>query len=118
MDLRTDGIRVVGKGGTWTLYPIPRKVLHDLRRYTDGNEGHGHSPTERIFPISEWAVTVCLKRYAKRAGIVDWERVSSHRLRAYFATDATRRRACATEYAWSPRMQQAFASEYCGRMAN
>ena len=88
MDLRTDGIRVLGKGGTETLYPLPRKVLHDLRRYADDRDGHGHSPTDRIFPISEWAVTICLKGYAKRAGIVDWERVSSHRLRAYFATDA------------------------------
>lgn len=85
MDLRTDGIRILGKGGTETLYPLPRRVLRDLRRYIGCNN---QNPTDRIFPITEWAITLCLKGYAKRRGIQDWERVSTHRLRAYFATDA------------------------------
>jgi integrase/recombinase XerD len=87
-DLRTDGVKVLRKGGVEGLYPLPRKVIRDLRRYANDSDGHGHSPTDRVFPISEWAVTLCLKGYAKRAGIEDWDRVSSHRLRAFFATDA------------------------------
>ena len=42
----------------------------------------------RVFPITEQTVEVSLKRYAKRVGIEDWNRVTPTRLRAFFATDA------------------------------
>lgn len=87
MDLRTDGIRVLGKGDAESLYPLPRRVLRDLRRYALRGEGHGHSPTDRIFPISARAIELSIKRYAKREKIEDWERVTPHRLRAFFATN-------------------------------
>jgi integrase/recombinase XerC len=85
-DLRENGVRVLGKGTLEVDIPIPKRVMRELRGYVSGN-GYLHS-TDRIFPISEQTVEVSIKRYARRVGITDYRRVTPHRLRAFFATDA------------------------------
>ena len=75
------------KQSTYALYPLPRKVLWDLRKYVR-HSTNSIRPNDRVFPISEYAINLVLKNYCKRAGVEDWVQVSTHRLRAYFATDA------------------------------
>ena len=88
MDLRLTGIRILGKNQTTdTFYPLPRRFMADVRRYAR-SDPRSHLPTDRVFQISDRTIEIVLKRYARRTGIQDWERVSPHRLRAYFATAA------------------------------
>jgi|SRR6266540_4863822 len=94
-DIRDDGVWVKGKGYARgivqdRLVPMPKDLIRELRRYTartfanNFNEGE----EDKIFPISEVRAEQIVKRYAREAGIDDWERVGPHRLRAFFATDA------------------------------
>lgn len=84
-DLRSNGIWVKGKGYAAgivqdRLVPIKTQLLESLVKFAPKNG--------LLFPISErWAEQIT-KRYAKLAGIEDWELVGPHRLRAFFATDA------------------------------
>lgn len=84
-DLRENGIWVKGKGYTAgivqdRLVPLKQELLSRLKLFAPR--------TGLLFPISEVWVEQITKRYAKLAGIEDWERVGPHRLRAFFATDA------------------------------
>jgi integrase len=87
-DLRQKGVWIKGKGYAAgivqdVLYPLPDQVLAVLRPYADSFK----RADEKLFPISEpWAETLC-KRYAKDIGLEDWNRVSPHRLRAFFNDD-------------------------------
>ena len=84
-DLRTHGVRVLGKYTLETDIPIPSRVMRELRGYVAGN-GYTHS-TDRVFPITEQTVEVSLKRSAKRVGIEDWNRVPQPDCER-FATDS------------------------------
>ena len=79
------GVRVLGKGTNQIFYPLPKRVMSQLRRYISQN---GFGPDGRIFPISECRVEQLVKSYSRIAGIADYRLVSPHRLRAFFATDA------------------------------
>ena len=65
--------------------PMPLEVMEELRRYGDTFK---HSAVDKVFSISEVWAEQLVKRYARLAGIEDWQRVGPHRLRAFFATDA------------------------------
>jgi site-specific recombinase XerD len=80
-DLRDNGIWIKGKGGSEQFVTIKKDVLKDLEPFKRGRLG------ERIFPMSERNAEYLVKDYARRAGVEDWEYVSPHRLRAFFATD-------------------------------
>jgi integrase/recombinase XerD len=93
-DVRTGGIWIKGKGYARgivqdRLVPLPKEIIRELRIYAlgDSTQRTG-SDDARVFPLSEVRAEQIVKRYAKEAGIDDWERVGPHRLRAYFATDA------------------------------
>lgn len=89
-DIREQGIWVKGKGYARgivqdRLVPLPRDLIRQLRSFAAESVGDG---LDKIFPISEvWAERI-VKKYAREAGVDDWERVGPHRLRAFFATDA------------------------------
>ncbi|MBO0888362.1 site-specific integrase [Candidatus Bathyarchaeota archaeon] len=94
-DIREDGIWVKGKGYARgivqdRLVVLPQNAIRRLRRYlTQTLVTHFENAQEdKVFPISAVRAEQIVKRYAKNAGIDDWERVSPHRLRAFFATDA------------------------------
>ncbi len=94
-DIRQDGIWVKGKGYARgivqdRLVVLPVEVIKRIRyhvartligRLDDKQE-------DKVFPISAVRAEQIVKRYAREAGIDDWERVGPHRLRAFFATDA------------------------------
>jgi integrase len=82
------GVSILGKGTTEVFYPLPRKVMGQLRRYVSQN---GFGQDRRIFPISECRVEQLVKSYSRKAGIADYRLVSPHRLRAFFATDSKNR---------------------------
>ena len=89
-DIREQGIWVKGKGYSRgivqdRLVPLPRDLIRQLRSFAAESVGEGF---DKVFPISEvWAERI-VKKYAREAGVDDWERVGPHRLRAFFATDA------------------------------
>lgn len=84
-DLREEGIWVKGKGYSAgivqdRLVPLKAELLRRLKLFAP--------KVGLLFPISEvWAEQIT-KRYARLAAIQDWQHVSPHRLRAFFATDA------------------------------
>jgi len=88
MDLRKNGIWIRGKGGGEYFIDLPPELASDLldysTKYYPGEE-------QRLFPISERRAEQFVKDYAKEAGIEDWEYVSPHRLRAFYATDQKNR---------------------------
>ncbi len=73
------------KGTNRIFYPLPKRVMGQLRRYVSQN---GFDPDGRIFPISECRVEQLVKSYSRIAGIADYRMASPHRLRAFFATDS------------------------------
>jgi integrase len=81
MDLRQDGIWIRGKGGTEKFVHFPLPFCGELSRVAP------RTMDERLFPISERRAEYLVKDYAKQAGVEDWEYISPHRLRAFFATD-------------------------------
>lgn len=89
-DIRDQGIWVKGKGYNRgivqdRLVPMPKEVIRQLRSYASKRKA---VDDPKVFPISEvWAEQI-VKKYARDAGVDDWERVGPHRLRAFFATDA------------------------------
>jgi integrase/recombinase XerD len=94
-DIRQQGVWVKGKGYARgivqdRLVPIPREVMQNLQQYAAKTVAAKFTPGEedKVFPISEVRAEQIVKRYAREAGIDDWERVGPHRLRAFFATDA------------------------------
>lgn len=94
-DLRNEGIWVKGKGYARgivqdRLVPMPKELIKQLRRHVSQTLPHrsNNDSDDKVFPISEVRAERIVKQYARQAGIDDWERVSPHRLRAYFATDA------------------------------
>ena len=94
-DLRPNGIWVKGKGYSRgivqdRLIPMPDYLMRLLRGFISSS-GRKSSPGKsqgKVFPISEVHAERIVKKYARLAGIEDWERVGPHRLRAFFATDA------------------------------
>src|SRR5437879_8618102 len=46
---------------------------------------------ERIIPLSEQHGTNILRKYARLAGVPDWDRLNNHRQRAYFGTFSARK---------------------------
>ena len=80
-DLRPDGIWIKGKGGGEHFVHIKQPFMTELSSLftSRGND--------RIFPISERRAEQIVKDYARKASVVDWEYVSPHRFRAYYATD-------------------------------
>ncbi len=94
-DIRDEGIWVKGKGYARgivqdRLVPVPRDLIRQLRDYIARTlVSHFNEQNEdKVFPISEVRAEQIVKRYAREAGIDDWEMVGPHRLRAFFATDA------------------------------
>jgi len=81
MDLRENGVHVRGKGGTERFIHLPRAFCVQLARLSP------RTPEERLFSMTERNAEYLVKGYAKRAGVPDWEYISPHRLRAFFATD-------------------------------
>lgn len=93
-DLRDNGIEITGKG--WKkgnnfqagyigpqLVPFPAPVMALVRDYCTGMR-----PNQKIFAVSVRQMERRLLVYAKESDIEEWKRVSPHRLRAFFATDA------------------------------
>ncbi len=94
-DIREDGIWIKGKGYVRgivqdRLVPMPKSVVQRTRRYATRMliERFREGEEDKVFPISEVRAEQIVKRYAKEAGLDDWERIGPHRLRAFFATDA------------------------------
>lgn len=94
-DIRNEGIWVKGKGYARgivqdRLVPMPKELIKQLRRHVSPTlrQRSINDLDDKVFPISEVRAERIVKWYAREAGIDDWERVSPHRLRAYFATDA------------------------------
>ena len=81
MDLRENGVHVRGKGGTERFIHLPRAFCGELARLSP------RTLEERLFPMTERNAEYFVKAYARRAGVPDWEYISPHRLRAFFATD-------------------------------
>ena len=81
MDLRENGVHVRGKGGTERFIHLPRAFCGELAKTAP------RTPGERVFPMTERNAEYFVKAYARRAGVPDWEYISPHRLRAFFATD-------------------------------
>jgi len=81
MDLRENGIHVRGKGGTERFIHLPQAFCGKLA------ETAPRTPGERLFRMTERNAEYLVKAYAKQAGVPDWEYISPHRLRAFFATD-------------------------------
>ena len=94
-DIREDGIWVKGKGYARgivqdRLVVLPVEVIKRIRCHVAQTlVGHLDDKHEdKVFPISAVRAEQIVKRYAREAGIDDWEMVGPHRLRAFFATDA------------------------------
>lgn len=98
-DIRSNGIWIKGKGfrrgfanpgdhydPNQRLVPMPAHVMEMLRGFVQSFSNA--KSDEKVFPISEVWAEKLVKRYARQAGIEDWQRVGPHRLRAFFATDA------------------------------
>ena len=81
MDLRENGVHVRGKGGTERFIHLPRAFCGELARLSP------RTLEERLFRMTERNAEYFVKAYAKQAGVPDWEYISPHRLRAFFATD-------------------------------
>ncbi len=99
-DVRDDGILVRGKG--WLrgvqdpspfttaevkVVPIPTEVIQLLGNFiAEANV----NVKEKVFLISEMTAERIIKGYARKAGIPegDWQLVTPHRLRAFFANNA------------------------------
>ncbi len=84
-DLREKGIWVRGKGYTAgivqdKLVPMKADLMERLHKFKP-KKG-------RVFAVSVDTAQNRVKQYARLAGVEDWERISPHRLRAFFATDA------------------------------
>lgn len=80
-DVRPDGIWIKGKGGGEHFVHVKDSFMAELSRLVPP------SLNDRMFPISERRAEQIVKEYARRASIVDWEYVSPHRFRAFYATD-------------------------------
>jgi integrase len=85
-DLRHSGIWVKGKGYEAgivrdTLYPLLDEVMSQVHIYATSVEG------PKLFDISELQAERVVKKYARLAGVEDWDRVGPHRLRAYYNED-------------------------------
>ena len=80
-NLRDGGVYILGKkADREVLVPIPLPLLTEIHQYI------GKRTTGPLFDYSTDGVRkVCLK-YAKAAGIPDWERAHPHRLRHFFIT--------------------------------
>jgi len=94
-DIREDGIWGKGKGYARgvvqdRLVVMPGDMIRRLRLYVAQTfvARFRENQEDKVFPISAVRAEQIVKRYAKDAGIDDWERVGPHRLRAFFATDA------------------------------
>ena len=80
-DVGPETIMVRFKGGrTEADYPGKKWLRLAQRLASKTEEG------ERIIPLSEWHSTNILRKYARLAGVPNWDRLHNHRQRAYFGT--------------------------------
>jgi integrase len=80
-DVGPETITVRFKGGkTEEDYPGKKWLRLAQRLASKAEEG------ERIIPLSEWHSTNLLRKYARLAGVPNWDRLHNHRQRAYFGT--------------------------------
>jgi integrase len=80
-DVGPETIMVRFKGGkTEEDYPGKKWLRLAQRLASKAEEG------ERIIPLSEWHSTNLLRKYARLAGVPNWDRLHNHRQRAYFGT--------------------------------
>lgn len=95
-DLKPDGIIVTGKGwktgkslaGGYAgsrFVPMPRHVMSLLKDHVQTQKLR---PDDKLFSITCQWLEMRLKHTAKIVGVEDWQSVTPHRLRAFFATDA------------------------------
>lgn len=89
-DIRTETIWVRGKGYARGIVqdkelPADRAVIAMLIEFVKDTKPPVGT---RVFPITVRWVEQLTKWYARTAGVADWEYVSPHRLRAFFATNA------------------------------
>jgi integrase len=86
-DLRETGIWLIGKGYSQeapSLYDLPKWLILELKQFSDQ---WGRGPRAKLFDLSVRQLERLVKRYARIAGVEDWDLVKPHRLRAFFATD-------------------------------
>ncbi len=95
-DLKQDGITVTGKGwktgkslaGGYAgsrFVPMPIQVMTLLQNYV---KTQNLRPDDKLFSVSCQWMERRLKTIAQTVGVEDWQSVTPHRLRAFFATDA------------------------------
>ena len=85
-DLKADGLLVHEKGHLIRTVALPKQLLEELKENTTS-----FKPNELLIPITRrQAFNICLK-YAKLAGIENWERMHPHRLRHFFGTYMARK---------------------------
>ncbi len=97
-DLRDNGIWLTGKGyrrgktpgseDPPDLYPLPAWLAKELNQFSAQSYG---GKGQNLFDVTDGHFERLIKRYARIAEIPDWQDVSPHRLRAFFATDLDER---------------------------
>lgn len=85
-----------GKSRRVPLHPSVREMLNALPRHPKSSLVFQAGPSEKhpdgSGPISERRVLRSLKRLAQRCGLEEWERVTLHSFRHFFASSLARRR--------------------------
>jgi len=84
--IHDQGVTVRVKGGETVLKILPPNLYSELKEYADTLP-----KTLQVIPLGRrQAYNLCLK-YAKLAGIENWQRIHPHRLRHYFGTYQAKR---------------------------
>jgi integrase len=83
--LKDDGIWVHGKGGTNKLQSLDPSTVARLRAFI------GTRKKGKIFDLTTGRCRQLMKRYAKLAGIPDFQLVHPHRLRAFVGSELKER---------------------------
>ena len=84
-DLKDDGIWVHGKGGTNKLQPLDPSTVARLRAFI------GTRKKGKIFDLTTGRCRQLMKRYAKLAGIQDFQLIHPHRLRHFLGSELKER---------------------------
>ncbi len=85
-DVGSDGLAVHSKGGIVRMFKLPTSLLPELLSYAATLK-----PGSRIVPLTERQANNLVKKYARMAGVQEWDRLHNHRLRFRFGSTYARK---------------------------